>query len=271
MYRILIASTLIFSACTVDQEPVDPETHAHAEDQLVAELKLGEGSTARFFASEDGSAGVLESVTSGPAVITGELAQLHDLDSIAELYWALSDEGTEVPELLLRHHSAMADDAGRAHIFASERGSLRQRYETRLRLFDGTGPCLNAEFNANHCAIAGYPDGPACIFDTAGDPSWFTGHTTRFKAGFCLSSGQAHSSLTYNHTFADCNSCRALHGVWGGFLHPGPYSAQTYFTWTWIGPSGAQKRTWDHESDGLAGAVYDWATRFDASNSCDAI
>ncbi len=286
MRRLLLPTSLLFTfACGVDH-PAEPradlpavdapdDEHAHidhAEDELVAELTLDNGNVVRFFANADGSAGVLEEVK-GTAAVTDDPER--ETWSVADVFWGLTDKRAEIPEALLRHHELMAADGDVPPTFMNERGWLLERLNNPTVSFASSSPCLNSTFNSNHCTSSTYPSGPACYFNTSGGIGWTTGSTRRFKAGFCLQEGQAHSNLHYEHLSEHpsigCLSCRVSHVVWGGGINPVTYSATTYKSWWWIGPSGASRRKWVHTANGFSGAVYDWATKFYASTTCDAI
>lgn len=262
---------LLIVACT----PVsDAEIHEHVdlgETRLEAEIPVAtleiDGTEFRFFAWEDGSAGLLQA---GAGPLATPVADLLEQVTVAEVFWALSEPGTPIPELLESHHQQMARDW---EITADPRfgrqGWLIDELPEQVEVSGSA--CLNATFNSNICGSSTYPDGPGCFNNLTGSVAWYTGGTSRYRAGVCVQSGSANDWLSYSHytNQASCtSSCGVAHTIWGYAwnAYPSPHT-NLYLNWWWIAPSNAARRSWDHVGSNYSGAVYDWGTKtLDTSN-----
>lgn len=266
---------VLFCGCSLDdpQKPTDAfvgaspavdDGQSAADDALVATLTV-QGAEVQFFAWDDGSAGVLEA---SDGQLTASLDEMMAYASVAEVFWALSDDGQAIPDELLRHHVHMAGDWGTsADPRLGDQGWLA-REPARVP----ASSCTNATFNSNICGSGTYPDGPSCFNNVTGSISWTTAATSRYRAGVCVQSGSANDYLSYEH-YSDASSCNttcgASHTVWGYSWNT--YSSpltSIYLNWWWVAPSTAARRKWRHSGSNHSGAVYDWGTKTLDTTDC---
>jgi hypothetical protein len=280
--RIPMLSLAALAACsagpnpdTTDPKLLEPFEGALAEDEVVvqevpvATIELG-GDEYEFFAWEDGSAGLLHA---GSGRLAPELEGLEDA-SVAEVFWALSDPGTPIPDLLQRHHEQMAAEWGTSP--DPRVGPQGWLAEEVVEMPEGVpaipSQCTNATFNSNICGSATYPNGPGCFNNVTGSIGWYTAGTSRYRAGLCVQAGSANDYLSYAE-YTNSSSCnvtwRVLYTIWGYSFnsYPSPHS-NIYLSWWWIAPSNAPRRAWDHVGSNYSGAVYDWGTKTLDTSDC---
>jgi hypothetical protein len=282
----LAALALVFAAC--DPEPTDttltleaPSGGAYAaeEPQEVIEVEsvddvptfsiaLEGGGHLAFFVDElDGSVGMLEElpVDAGVASLL-EDPRLRDA-SPAQVFYALTPAGTEIPEPLRAHHEGLAADGVLPPLDEALVGN--ERDITAAPLANSESPCWNPTFVEAHCDHPDYAEAQ-CWTNASGDLTWNVPGADRYKAGFCLQAGTARSWLYYRQQAGDCNYFYLQNFVWGSdsYWNGTKYSATTYRSYVWWRSSGGLRRSFYHAARGDAGAVYDFGNRYTWGYGC---
>ncbi len=273
----VLAATFALGACQkVEDGDMPPAAPGPVEERLaeVGEdveltqdepsflLTLPSGERLSFYMDADGSAGVLGELPVGSKVgATLDHPALQGA-SPAMVYFAVVDEGVEIPLGLRAHHEGLARE-GKVPALAEAVSGLKQGWLLRAPAITEDSPCLNATFTANHCAHPDYTDA-VCKLNTGADWSWNVPGANRYKAGFCLQEGSARSWLFYRSEASGCTYFSAQNFVWGfnSYLFGDTYSATTYFTYTWWRGSGAPHRWFFHFGGDGVGDVFDWGNRY---------
>jgi hypothetical protein len=243
----------------VPQAELDAMT---AQPDLVLEL---EGGSRLGFMIDDDGIGILEEVPAGANVASVlDDPWLRDA-SPAVIWYALTKEGVEIPEQLRAHHEGLAEIGELAPLEESLAGQARN--VAPIPLADEDSPCLNATFDTNHCDHPDYADA-VCFFNTGGNWAWNVSDADRYKAGFCLQSGEARSWLAYwagaGSDSGECLYFRTDVFVWGAdsYWNDTRYTAETYRSYVWWRASNGARRVFFHRAIGDVGSVFDWGTRY---------
>jgi hypothetical protein len=234
-----------------------------AED-LVATVPLPDGAEIRFYVHEDGSASVIEDGTSDHIAI-GTQPELEDANAY-EVFYAVSPEGTPVPEELVRHHRAMLADEG----IAETPSPLPQGWAldelVTMPLSSGGGCAASIQSFVCDQAGSAYPSGPGCWSSWTGTLAWYDNDQPmrRYRTGYC-STGTVEASITGGYAGpGDCVVFRIA------FIYQsGVYSNKNWHYW-WSGPSGATPRSYDNRVEHISGAGFAWGVRekWHTSSSC---
>lgn len=287
---LIAATAVLIASCT--KNAMSPEKNLSAEqnnlegsfaelenhqqntegilDEPIASLEAMEGIKVDFYAWEDGSAGVLESVSGADFSIL-QNADISE-KTPAEIFWALSSPGTPIPELLVEHHEDIRMEEKLAPMEKIKAGNPQGWALQQLNFRSGSSPCNNSNFIANHCLPkSGYTHGKSFI-DTNGNWTWWAKPVRRYKAGFCLSNGTVNDYLYYTVQAGDCNYFRTAYYIWGGppLLTSSQWNAVSYLSWTWWAGSSTPSRLWYHCSfNGHSGDRYDWSCIYKFGSICD--
>lgn len=260
-----ILSSCLLAACAGDirdEEELSPDAAGPGGDVPEGEvarpdhsITLPNGNILRFYAWEDGSAGVLEVGLAAnlSALAFGDLGDA----SAAELFWAASG-GADVPELYLIHHRELAAKGDRQSWSDATAGRPRGWLRAEIEAVAGgaeteaLADCQNATFTANHCLPdPGYTT-DKCFLDRTSNVTWISSLSSRYKAGVCVSEGFIHDKLSYQVTSSSCDGFQAPVVIWDQAYGPGGYA-----TWTWWGALNPSRK-WTHAATGAgAGDVFD--------------
>lgn len=286
MYRIITISLLLgltTTACQVEDELTDElsqhsEPSAEAPDDLPPNLEAVEdeptfslalegGAVLSFFVAADGSVAMLEEIPLDSGVGSVLDHPLLRDASPAVVYHAITNDGSEIPDDLYLHHAELAA-AGELAPLPEALAGLERGWATTA-VSDDPHPCLNAEFDENHCDHPDYAE-DMCLFNAGGENTWQVPGADRYKAGFCLQEGSALSWLYYVEQAGDCNYFQAAIFAWGfdSAIHGVKYNATTYRNYVWWRSSGGLRRGFTHKAIGDAGAVYDFGNRYTWGYGC---
>lgn len=186
----------------------------------------------------------------------------------AMIYHAVTKDDSEIPEALVQHHDFAAREFDLAQLEVMLEGRDRGWFLTAEPNPQSSSPCLNATFTTNICANPAY-DEAYCKKNTSGSWLWNVPGAYRYKAGFCLQQGQAHSWLTYTHGNWDPNfnggACvvwNDLHVAWGqdSLLFDQKWAATTYLNYVWW--TGSEVRNYSHFGGYGTGDLFDWGQRY---------
>ncbi len=186
----------------------------------------------------------------------------------AMIYYAVTDDDSEIPEVLVVHHDAVAREFDLAQIKVALEGRNRGWFLAQLPS-QQSSPCLNATFTANICAHPSY-DEALCKKNTSGTWIWHVPGAYRYKAGFCLQKGQSQSWLTYTHVRWNdqqgwCEGCNVVHAAWGldSLLFDEKWSATTYLVYVyWKSAGTSWGRSYSHAGGFGTGDLFDWGQRY---------
>ncbi len=286
MNRLIAFSILagLTTACQVDDEGTDQSLQPGPSTELAAPLDIASdtptdqeeptfsltlegGAILSFFVSEDGSVGMLEEVPLDSGVGSVLDHPLLRDASPAVVYHALTNDGSEIPEVLYAHHLDLAAAGELAPLDEALAGVERGWAATATPVSDN--PCLNAVFDEAHCDHPDYAE-DLCYFNNTDDLGWNVPGADRYKAGFCLQEGSARSWLYYRQQAGDCSYFSSLNFAWGmnSYLFGDEYDAPTYFNYVWWRSSGGLRRYFFHSAIAGAGAVYDFGNRYTWGNGC---
>jgi hypothetical protein len=187
----------------------------------------------------------------------------------AMIYYAVTDDESEIPKVLVAHHDGAAREFDLAQLEVALEGRDRGWFLAEPPSQQSSSPCANATFTANICAHPEY-DEALCKKNTSGTWIWHVPGAYRYKAGFCLQKGQSHSWLTYEHVrwndqLGGCEGCQVLHVPWGleSLLFDEKWSATTYLVYVWWkGAGSAWARSFSHVGGFGTGDVFDWGQRY---------
>ena len=256
----------------------DPEAYVsrlRKADNVVKEepsfvVSVPDGERLLFFVDEhDEGVAVLGEVpsysTRGSAL---DHPQLQDATP-AMIYYAVTKDDSEIPEVLVAHHDGVAREFDLAQLEVALEGRDRGWFLTEPPNTQSSSPCANATFTTNICAHPEY-DEAVCKKNTSGSWIWRVPGAYRYKAGFCLQRGRAQSWLSYEHVRWNdqqgwCEGCRVLHVAWGWeSLSSGEkWSATTYLVYVWWKGAGSSwARSFEHVAGFGTGDVFDWGQRY---------
>lgn len=218
------------------------------------------GERVDFLVDEDGSVGVLGASSSGVSVLDNPGL---DDKSPAVIFHALSTD--PIPVALLKLHAQLVVD-GEVPELVSEIGSRPAGWAANLPQALSQ-PCKNSTFRNRHCQHASYDD-QYCRTNVEDHEYIKVEYAHRFKAGYCLQSGQNRAFLFYKQVLA-CENYDD-HGkafVWGqdSFENNTKYSATTYRSYVWWRPSTALLRVFTHSAGGGTNDVFDFGARYSTS------
>jgi hypothetical protein len=187
----------------------------------------------------------------------------------AMIYHAVTEDGSDIPEVLMVHHEGVARQFGLPQLRVALKGRGRGWLLGEPPSQQPAAPCVNVTFDANICDHPAY-DEALCKIDTSGTWIWIVPGAYRYKAGFCLQTGQAMSWLTYSHMRwnsqdGHCESCGVLHTAWGleSLLFGEKWSATTYLVYVWWKSAGSTwARKFSHVAGYGSGDVFDWGQRY---------
>ena len=108
---------------------------------------------------------------------------------------------------------------------------------------------MNSTFTAAHCLPYAPYDHGVCVTDATSNVAWYTAAVRRYHASFCLDQGTINETLTYSELASsqDCTYYRSYNWIWGP-AWANQYSANSYYTWTWIAGSSSLSRAWSHSA-----------------------
>lgn len=232
-------------------------------------LHLQSGEELSFYIYDDGTVGVAGLNRQGGSVLDDPLMQ--DA-SPAEIFHAVSND--PMPPGLAIHHGRLAAD-GEVPPLEEAIDAVPAGWRNRVR-FSSSSPCLNATFAAAHGAHPSYPSSIIRL-NTSATWTYVTRSVDRYKAGFCLQSGQGKGALNYKieetgprpEALGTCgySGYRNIYGQTPAFSMLN-YSATTYRSYLWWRPSDAPRRKFWHRAGYSVGDTYDWAQRFRVSGPC---
>ena len=232
-------------------------------DLPVVEIEVLPGVEASFYVWQDLSAAFkLQAEIGGRGIEEERLEGL----TVAEVFWALSEPGVEIPDALLRHHEAMVRDDGHSTwdevVREYEQGWLKSQ-STHAAL----AACNNFTFYANNCLVQSPWVGSHCYLDSAGHHATdIMGSnkfgTFRFRAAMCADGGgSVYDSLEY---YRDCGANSEFGIPWIGI-----YSSPAHLVFTWIAPSGGSFRRWRHTGFPYhSPGVRDWSSKWGPLGFC---
>ncbi len=227
-------------------------------------LKTAAKERIAFYVGEDQSVGILAELSNRETDSLLNHPAFADA-SPAEIYYALDTTG-EVPSEIVQHHEKWVAE-GSFRPFAEIVAEKTPGWAQYISSASSSSPCLNATFTANHCAHPQYADS-VCRTNTSGSWYWIVPGANRYKAGYCLQSGQNRAWLYYLRGYPDdpCLYFNQPNYVWGlqSHLSGDLYSATTYRVWTWWRGAGGAYRSWHHYAGSGSGDLFDWGQRYSA-------
>ncbi|MDI3291354.1 hypothetical protein [Polyangium sp. 15x6] len=225
----------------------------------VSVLKLRNGNELRFYSAPKEGTAVLEvgNVNNGPSVT--QRPELRDA-SPQEIFWAVSEPGTPVPEGLTRQPltsatSAMPRDRMQGWLVETMGASLTTPEQC-------TSDVL---FDEAYCDEPAPYDSHKCFFNRSGDTIWNSGRASSYKVGLCVQEGTVSDQLTYT----DHNPLGAC-----GFAFPEAIawtftiSAGGWINWVWSAGPGDWWRTYTHATTQASGDIFDHGQRWNYEPNC---